>query len=364
MGKCKIIFWLIVCLIYSSCNKEDIEQKNRYKIVGETITFVGQQWNTLWKHDVADLVLYKMDPNGDKIIYERDKDYVVDGNRIKRTPNTIIEDFTKHKILCDKNGKFEWSPDPNRNPELTISYQVYADYYYTDTSVFIQPSTKMSNILREKIAQHKSLKIITIGTSISFGAHTFENFYHNNDSQTYHQLVSRVLSSYYELRCVSENYSTDGGGVNQIQDLSKVLVEKPDLVILELGMNDHLGMNPNVDYYKNSLEQAITKLKENQIDVVLVGFFQQIESWIQEYPDNTILYNRILSELAQKYGLFFADIYAGFEKIDKTKLYKDYMGDYMHHPTSFAHQLYYLEIMPFFIDRPIKIDELLEYIYS
>ena len=155
--------------------------------------------------------------------------------------------------------------------------------------------------------------------------------------------------------------SIDGGGVNQIQDLDLILLENPDIVILELGMNDHLGNSS--DYYLSSLERAINVFKQKGIEIILVGFFQQNSDWELENIKNTIEYNEILKKLSIDYGLYFADIYSAFELIDKDKLYKDLTGDFMHHPTSFGHQLYYLEVIPFFLTEKVYSLELLKYIY-
>lgn len=254
MGKSLVFILYILCLIFSGCEKDGMLHNYPYKVIGETIILTDQQWNELWKYNMANLTLYKIEPNGRKIIYRQDVDYVLQENRIKRTLNSRIPNFENHKVVYNCDGKFEWSPEPDRNPELTLPYQIYADYNYMDTSSYIQISPRLSNKLRDKIVQRRPLKIATIGTSISFGSHTFENYYHNNDSQTYHQLVSKALFTNYGLACNSINWSTDGGGVNQIQDLTKILVEKPDIVFLELGMNDHIGVNPDIDYYKHSLE--------------------------------------------------------------------------------------------------------------
>lgn len=353
------ILSLILCAILYGCKDNDRQQSYPYCIKGETITLTATEWNSLWKRDVSNILLYGIEPNGNKVIYKQGVDYELNVNRIRRTPNSRIVDFAQHKVVYDENGKFKWLAEPNRNPELTLPYQVYADYSYSETPVIIQNSNKASPKLRAKINQRKPLKLVVIGTSISFGSHTFEQYHNNSDKQTYHQLIANFISTYYDLECIAINRSTDGGGINQIADLTPVFQENPDLVILEVGMNDHLGVFPDIDAYRSSIEQAIIKFKEQHIDVILTGFFQQHRDWELEYPNNTVLFNQTLQELSKMYSLYFADIYTAFEKIDKFKIYKDFMGDYMHHPTSFAHQFYYLEIVPFFIDKPMSEDILL-----
>lgn len=361
MGKVLKLLSFILCVIVSGCRNSSVDQQSYpYRIKGETITLTSTEWNSLWKRDVDNISLYAIEPSGNKVVYNQGVDYEVSENRIRRTTNSRIIDFAQHKVVYGENGKFRWASEPNRNPELTLPYQIYVDYSYADTPVTIRPSDKASRRLRTKIEQREPLKLVAIGTSISFGAHTFDQYYNNSDKQTYYQLTSRFISAYYNINCTSINLSTDGGGVSQILDLRPVIQADPDVVVLELGMNDHLGLSPNMDAYKSAIEQAIIELKEQQIDVILVGFFQQNKDWELEYPNNTILYNAALKELSNTHNVYFADVYTLFEKMDKLKLYKDYMGDYIHHPTSFAHQLYYLELTSFFIDKPISENSLLQ----
>jgi hypothetical protein len=231
----------------------------------------------------------------------------------------------------------------DRNPELTIGYQILADYEvynvyeYSSSSDFMYGEEKM--------------KMATIGTSITYGAHTYEQYYYSSDKQTYPYLVAKGLLKLYGIECEIKNWSIDQGGINQLSSfvLDNIINERCDFVFIELGMNDHLGENPNIVAFENAINNAVTTLKENDITVILVGFFQQNPDWDLEYPANTVLYNNVLRNIALEHKIFFADIYAEFSEISSEKMYKDYMGDFMHHPTSFGHQLYYTCIMPFFI---------------
>lgn len=350
MGKYRLINTIIiVILVFTSCKREQNESVYQGRVIRETLALHGEEYTELFYDDVENVELYQLLPNREKLIMIEGVDYVIAGNKIKRTSHSVIPDFANHQVKYEPDGRFIWTPEPDRNPELMLNYQLYADYKYDNR--YEQPiKARISEELNNKLTSGKSLKIVCNGTSISFSAHTYENYYYNNDSQSYLQLIARSIRKIYGVESTVLNLSTDGGGVNQIQDLQPIVDANPDVVILELGMNDHNGVAPNSDYYTRSIEYAIDVFKANSIDVVLIGFFQQNPQWSLEYPANTKKYNDILSQLAQKYHLFFADIYSAFERIDKRKLYRDYMGDFMHHPTSFGHKLYYLEVMPFFIN--------------
>jgi hypothetical protein len=367
MGK-NLIASIVLSLCLISCVLDEWQSSESISygscIKGETLTLSGDQLNSLYKAEFSELKLYSITSSGNVRYYFEGIDFVIENNQIRRTDSSLIPDFSGHQIIYNSEGKFTWNPEPNRNPELIIPYQIYADYQFNvELDRFIKPANFISRHLYEKLRQRKQIVIITIGTSITFGAHTYQHYYNQSDCQTYPYLVSMALNKIYGAECQIINGSTDGGGVNQIQDLTTTLAINPDVVFIELGMNDHDGENPNIEYFYNSINNAVEIFKDNNIDVVLLGFFQQIESWELEFPKNTIAFNMVLSKIASLNNVFFCDIYSFFESINKNKLYKDYTGDFMHHPTSFGHQLYYLNIMPFFIDKEIKESDLLEYIY-
>ncbi len=77
MGKSLVFILYILCLIFSGCEKDGMLHNYPYKVIGETIILTDQQWNELWKYNMANLTLYKIEPNGRKIIYRQDVDYVL-----------------------------------------------------------------------------------------------------------------------------------------------------------------------------------------------------------------------------------------------------------------------------------------------
>ena len=352
MGKIGIIGIGVLCFLLLSCQKDKLETVS-LEIKGETLCLKNEEpTKFLFPLASDEIRVYSISKEGVTKDYIKEVDYKLVNNTIQRTKNSTIPNFADHRVVYKSNHKFEWLPEPNRNPELTIPYVSYVDYS--------TPLVSTNNI-QVKSQFVKDLKIVTIGTSISFGAHTHAQYYTESDSQTYPNLIAKALSGLTGFKITVKNMSTDGCGVNQIQDLNLILHEKPDIVILELGMNDHLGSSS--DSYLSSLEKAINVFKQEGIDIILVGFFQQNPDWELENVKNTVKYNEILQELSSDYELYFADIYSAFESIDKNKLYKDLMGDFMHHPTSFGHQLYYLEVMPFFLTEKSHSPELLKFLY-
>lgn len=153
------------------------------------------------------------------------------------------------------------------------------------------------------------------------------------------------------------------GGVDRhfiIDNFDDVLLSNPDVVIVEFGMNDHVAEDSlneeSLISFKNDISSIVQQIKKQKIDVILVGFFQQNSDWVLEKAEATVRYNKILNDVAEENGLYFADIYSVFEKIRNRKnIYEDVTCDYMHHPSDWGHMLYYSNIVPVFnVDNRIQ----------
>lgn len=69
------------------------------------------------------------------------------------------------------------------------------------------------------------------------------------------------------------------------------------------------------------------------MDVIIIGFFQQNQEWIEENMRNTLLYNEELKEITKNENCYFADVFDIFQKVTfKKNLKEDLVVDYMYHP--------------------------------
>ena len=99
------------------------------------------------------------------------------------------------------------------------------------------------------------------------------------------------------------------------------------------------------------LGTLIDKFQQSGTNVIIVGFFQQNQNWDLEFEGSTFIFNQVLSNLAKKYNCYFADINGEFSKYSQKKINEDLCGDFMHHPTSFGHLLYYKTLIPVFLSE-------------
>ena len=307
------------------------------------------------KNNISNLVLYSIGSKRERIYYKENVDYVVVNNRVKRIINSSIPNFASHDVLANQEGTFTFSSSP-RNPSLTIPFHVYADYDFQDIETVYGEFNKsfLSTKLKEKLRNKENIKFGAIGTSITAGAYTLESFHFDSDKQTYPYLIAKAIKGIYGNDVYVNNYSKGGSSIGYLETIFEtVLQDHVDLVFIEFGMNDHISSSweSGLLNFELSISAAIEKFQANNIDVILVGFFQQNPSWDLEFDNSTITYNQSLYNLANKHNCYFANINKEFSKYNQTKINQDLCGDFMHHPTSFGHLLYYKTIIPVFLEE-------------
>ena len=147
------------------------------------------------------------------------------------------------------------------------------------------------------------------------------------------------------------------------ENINQIVEMRPNVVMIEFGMNDHVieGAEAAQNLFASNLESCVAELQECGIEVILIGFFQQNSEWKMEDQKATKLYNNLIKEVADKYGIPFADIYKAFMRVERKDIYEDLTSDYMHHPTDFGHMIYFSEIVPYFLDKSTR--EIQNYLY-
>jgi lysophospholipase L1-like esterase len=262
-------------------------------------------------------------------------------------------------MILNPNGRFTWRNDPGMNPQLAIPWQVMVDYTTSENAAVAPQGRYLSDALKHKLLAKKPLTMYSIGTSITEGAHTLAKYYRNSDESVYPRLVAKAITRLHGSEVTLHNIAVGGSTSALLTSKTDYLLEqRPDVVLIEFGMNEHLP-GAGMDRYLTGIEQAVKKLRAAGIGCVLIGFFQQNPHWDLEDVPSTKYFNNRLREMAERNHVYFADIHARFENIPAEKRYRDLMGDYLHHPTAFGHQLYYLSTMPVFLFKQSRESVLL-----
>ena len=302
--------------------------------------------------------VYRADASGNEILYQEGTDYTIDYERgtISRTENSGIPNYNEHGVVYT-SGKFTMINDPEfHNPESNKYYQIKVDYdYYVNQEELehlADNSSYLSETVKQKILDGESLNIALCGDSIGAGTDT-------DGSGIFLNYLDESLEGYYGIDVQTAQLSAEGGTRTLLaESLPDIIAMHPDVMMIELGMNDHCENNggdevpaaeERVVSYKNDLENAVDTLQQNGIDVILIGFPQQNMTWDMEDMNATRLYNAALKELAEQKHIYFADVYDLFREVGyKKPLNQDVMADYIHHPTEWGHKLYYTSIISAF----------------
>jgi lysophospholipase L1-like esterase len=295
------------------------------------------------------LAVYSYDSSGIRVSYRKDIDWQVDGSRIMRTSQSTIPNFDNYGYTVTSGTRFEFSADP-RNPPLTINYVVYIDYQ----------SSALDSAVKRKGSPRNNHRITCLGDSIAAGAHTVASHYRDIDDESWCGLLRRHLSA----DSVVINRSVLGGVLQPVwEDLDSYLSDQPDTVILAFGMNDHVAGSSALPGFSRMLEEVVARLRSQNIDVILVGFFQQNALWLQEDRAMTLAYNDAIRSVAAAHGVPFIDVYEAFTRISVgSDAYYHLTADFMHHPNNYGQRVYFSLLLPYFLTSDVMASAIPDYV--
>jgi acyl-CoA thioesterase I len=329
---------LILLVVVSGCvtgQKKAIEQQ-----LGESVVFIGDEqarlaYRPLQSRPIEIRNTYQRFSNS--VDYVEGRDYVIDysSSTLRRTPDSRLPDFSKN-ILFGKND-FDHSKFPGFG---NGGFFAFVDYSFTATEPWpIQaPQTRYLESTKGKLREGKSVKIVAFGDSITAGG-----------DATKPQLIfwqrwaDALQRKYPRARVTAINGAT--GGDSTVQGLqrlqAKVLAEKPDLVLIGFGMNDHNVGGVPIPQFEQNLKEMIRRIRsETPAEVVLFSAFSPNPRWkfgshrMSEYATAT-------DRVAREVSCAYADVFNNWERIAARKKPEDLLGNNINHPNDFGHWIYF-----------------------
>ncbi len=304
----------------------------------------GTQPVQLWRPVTSIRAVYSFDDTGKRVDYAAGTDWLSDGNTIRRTAGSRIPDFGEYRYVSNPDGTFSFNSEP-RNPPLTITYNVYVDYVSSLSDKVVVATPVRSSI--------RSIKCI--GDSITAGAHTVQNFYFNNDSQSWCALLRKQLG------ISGENQGVPGTGIGA--DIDKLTADNPDVVLIAFGMNDHSAGEAFLPSFKSQLDAAVKTVKSKGLSAILVGFFQRNRLYDQERAEYTAAYNEAIRAVATDNGVPFVDIAPVFQKAAVgAEPFYHLTADFLHHPNIYGQRLYFSAIVPHLLSANTQASDMPDYV--
>jgi lysophospholipase L1-like esterase len=288
-----------------------------------------------------------------EVTYEAGKDFIWEpGSReIKLTATTRIP-FKKVQELYPAAG----TPNSYKEARNGKSWMLFGEgrffhdlestASYPTSSTWTGPvpapaSEAQLGGFRSKLIAGATVKVVTLGDSISTGANASGAVGAPPGQPGYPGLVTQGLEARFGVKAVLKNLSVGGmstpWGLTQIP---AVLAEGPDLLILAFGMNDASGGTTPSDYIARTAEIAQrVRAARPGCEVILIATMTANPEWSYARPDLYPLYAGALKTLTGN-GIALADVTAVWTAVLAQKSYLSLSGNGLNHPNDFGHRIY------------------------
>ncbi len=310
------------------------------RLAGESMVFVGEEpaalaWVPLPGRPLALRSTYL--PQQNTVDYVEGLDYVIDYARgtLRRTAGSRLADFRKNMLFGQE--EFDHSKFPGFG---NAAYFAFADYSFAPTIAWpVQsPQFELLKSTQAKLAAGGPVKIVAFGDSITAGGDA------SKPELIFWQRWTDELQRKYPKASISAVNGATGGdttvqGIARLQ--GKVLDEKPDLVLIAFGMNDHnVGSVPLAQFELN-LKQIITRIRDQTAaEVVLLSAFPPNPKW--KFGSHRMAdYAAATERTAREMNCAFANVFNNWQTIAARKKPEDLLGNNINHPNDFGHWIYF-----------------------
>lgn len=272
--------------------------------------------------------------------YEKGRDFVVTATGdICRTPDSRIPDFGTN-ILYGKED-FNHSQFPGYG---NLPYFVYVDYQHREAWTLppVKPefSAAALPVTRQKLLAGEAVRIIAYGDSITTGGEASEP-----GLIFWNRWADMLRQKYPQARIETINGAT--GGDSTVQGLqrlpAKVLSQKPDLVLIGFGMNDHNreGYGVPLAKFAENLGTMIDRIRaETAAEIVLYSAFPPNPKW-HFGSHNMAAYADATERVAREKHCAFADVFHLWQQVAARKKPEDLLANNINHPNDFGHWIYF-----------------------
>jgi lysophospholipase L1-like esterase len=273
----------------------------------------------------------------DEIVYVEGRDYIVDYEKgtVARTADSRIPDYSTHCLYGLNDFDHTQFPDCSNH-----KWYVWAEYQTTNGKPWAQPNDQSRQLaaVRKKLEAGGPFKIVSYGDSITAGGEAsaaelrftqrFANY-----------LQSKFPQSKIELLDVSIPGYSSQQGIDWF-DQKVEPVEKPDLVLVGFGMNDHNKGGPEPENFKNNLIAIVKLIRDRKgAEVVLFSAFPPKDNWIHS-SHRMEKFAAVTRQAATESNCAYADVYGTWEMVLKRKDQSSLFNNNINHPNDFGHWLY------------------------
>lgn len=270
--------------------------------------------------------------------YEPGRDYVLEASgHIRRTPGSRIPDF-RTNVLYGKED-FNHSQFPGFG---NGGFFVFVDYSHRETFTPLLPPADLRarglSKTQQKLRAGEKIRIVAYGDSITAGGDA------TAPGLIFWERWAEALRQKYP-RATIETVNGATGGDSTVQGLQrlseKVLAQKPDVVLIGFGMNDHNRGGVPPAAFADNLRTMIDRVRaDTGAEIVLFSAFPPNPKW-HYGTHNMAAYAAATEAVAREKQCAFADVYHLWLQFADKKKPEDLLGNNINHPNDFGHWIYF-----------------------
>jgi lysophospholipase L1-like esterase len=279
---------------------------------GESVVLVGQApanlaFAPLLSKPVTVRSTYR-DRLPQTVLYQPGQDYTLDDSgQIRRTPGSRIPDFGMNMLYGKEDFRHDQFPGFGNG-----RFFVYMDYAHQEK--WARPTAKPElgaarlSKTRLKLEAGERVRIVAFGDSITAGGDASE------PALIFWERWAGALRQKYPRASIETTNGATGGdatvqGLQRLQE--KVLQQKPDLVLIGFGMNDHNreGYGVPLDAFTANLRTIIDRIRaDTGAEVLLFSAFPPNPKW-HFGSHNMEAYANATERVAIEKRCAYADVY-------------------------------------------------------
>ena len=272
--------------------------------------------------------------------YEPGRDYLLEASgQIRRTPGSRIPDFGTNILYGKEDFRHDQFLGIGNGP-----FFVYVDYAHREKWELPPAKAEFNKVrlpnTRKKLQAGEKARIVAFGDSITAGGEASE------PSLIFWERWASALRGKYP-RASIETTNGATGGDTTVQGLQRlevmVLQQRPDLVLIGFGMNDHNGEGAGVplEAFARNLRTMISRIRAaTSAEVILFSAFPPNPKW-HYGSHNMEAYAETTERVAREEHCAFADVYHLWMSIAARKKPEDLLANNINHPNDFGHWIYF-----------------------
>ncbi len=329
---------LLVLLAVAGCQHRPAATVVRQ--TGESVVFIGEAPAALAFPPVATEPLtvrsgYQSGPGVTE--YVAGTDYAVDwtAGTLRRLPGSRLPDFRTNSLFGQE--EFDHSKFPGFG---NGGFFAFVDYGYRPTNAWPVPAPQGALLPKSaaKLRAGGEFRLVAYGDSITAGGDATKP-----EWIFWNRWADHLRRRHPQAQITAVNGATGGDatvqGLARLQD--KVLTQRPDLVLVGFGMNDHNRGGVPIPQFEANLTEIVRRIRtDTGAEVILFSAFPPNPKW--KFGSHRMeLYAAATEKVARATGCAFADVFGNWQALAARKKPEDLLGNNINHPNDFGHWIYF-----------------------